>query len=156
MSDRILLLKYQPPPRRLRKTLWFESNPIRRGALTVELAMAAPILFLFIFASIEFGRLNILRHGVNNAAYEAARHGMVPGASVDEITAHALRHLNALSATGAVVQVTPSQITEETDQITVSVTVPFDQNSWIIPAFSSGAQIESSSSLHTERYRGIY
>ena len=129
--------------------------PTRRGAVSVALAMVAPIVFLFVFASIEFGRLNIMRHAVNNAAYEAARHGMVPGATVDEITAHALAHLNAVSATGATVQVTPTPITEETRQITVQVTVPLDQNSWAIPSIAAGAQIQSSSTLRTERYRGI-
>jgi hypothetical protein len=81
---------------------------------------------------------------------------MVPGASVDEITAYALAHLSAVGATGATVEVTPSPITEDTDQVTVQITVPFDQNSWIIPTFAAGAQIQRSSTLRTERYRGIY
>ena len=154
MPERTRLLTDQRSSILYRKTGSFV-KPTRCGAVTVELAMVAPIVFLFVFASIEFGRLNILRHAVNNAAYEAARHGMVPGATVDDISTHAQQHLNAFSATGATVQVTPSPITEETAQITVQVTVPLDENSWVIPSFSAGSQISSSSTLQTERYRGI-
>ena len=45
----------------------------RRGATTVEFAIVAPVFFLFLLASIEFSRLNIIRHTADNAAYEAAR-----------------------------------------------------------------------------------
>ena len=51
----------------------------RRGATVVEFAIVAPIFFLFLLASFEFGWLNVLRHTADNAAYEAARTAMVPG-----------------------------------------------------------------------------
>ncbi len=128
---------------------------MRHGAVSVELAIVAPLVFLFIFASVEFGRLNMLHHAVDNAAYESARQCMVPGATVAEATTVAQQHLGIFGVTGATIQVTPSSITEDTEQITVLVTVPMDQNSWIAPTFSGGAQVQSSSTLRTERYRGL-
>ena len=48
-------------------------SKIRRGATAVEFAITAPIFFLFLLASFEFGWLNVIRHTADNAAYEAAR-----------------------------------------------------------------------------------
>ena len=53
----------------------------RAGATAVEFAIVAPIFFLIMLASFEFSRLNVIRHTADNAAYEAARHAMVPGAT---------------------------------------------------------------------------
>ncbi len=138
---------------RRRRRLRVPSSAARRGAAAVEMALVAPIVFVFVFGAIEFGRFNIVRHAANNAAYEAARHGMVPGATAGEMEAHAQQHLSAVSVTGATVQVTPRVVEEETELITVQVTVPTDQNSWVVPSFLTGAQIQSSCSLRTERYR---
>ena len=127
----------------------------RRGATTVEMACVAPIVFLIIMGSIEFGRLNIVRHAVANAAYESARHGMVPGATEAEIGAYAQEHLAILGISGARVTVTPGTIREETEEITVGVVVPMNENSWIPPRFASGKQIRSSCNMRTERYFGF-
>ncbi len=59
----------------------------KRGAVAVEFAIAAPVFFLFLLASFEFGWLNVLRHTADNAAYEGARAAMVPGATAADATA---------------------------------------------------------------------
>ena len=56
----------------------------RTGATAVEFAIVAPIFFTLVLASLEFGRLNIIRHTADQAAYEAARFAMVPGATAAE------------------------------------------------------------------------
>ena len=61
----------------------------RRGATAVEFALVLPIFVLFLMASFEFGWLNVVRHTADNAAYEAARYAMVPGATADEATQEA-------------------------------------------------------------------
>ena len=58
----------------------------RTGAAAVEFAIVAPIFFMLVLVSLEFGRLNIIRHTADQAAYEAARHAMVPGATAAEAT----------------------------------------------------------------------
>ena len=59
-------------------------RPDRTAAAAVEFAIVATIFFLLVIAAFEFGRMNVIRHTADNAAYEAARHAMVPGATVAE------------------------------------------------------------------------
>jgi Flp pilus assembly protein TadG len=59
----------------------------RRGATAVEFALTAPIFFVFLLSAFEFGWLNVIRHTADNAAYEAARAAIVPGATVADARA---------------------------------------------------------------------
>ncbi|MFO0813817.1 MAG: TadE family protein [Gemmatales bacterium] len=45
----------------------------RRGAYTVELVFCLPIILLFLFAILEYGRYVMMRNQVENAVREAAR-----------------------------------------------------------------------------------
>jgi Flp pilus assembly protein TadG len=124
--------------------------------VTVEFALVVPLFFLFAFASFEFSRLNFVRHAVDNAAYEAARVGIVPGANVNTVRDRANHYLdNIAKVTGSTVIVTPNPITSTANEITVSIIVPLDQNAWVTPKFAAGKTITRSSTLRTERYRGI-
>jgi len=123
----------------------------RRGATVVEFAITAPIFFLFLMAAFEFGWLNVMRHTANNAAYQAARHVIVPGATSAEAVAKAQSVLNAVGARNAKVTVSPSTITTQTDQVTVTVEIPVNDNALIVPRFSRNLTLRSSSTLRTER-----
>ena len=130
-----------------RKTRW----PRRRGAAAVEFALAAPIFFLFLLAAFEFGWLNVIRHTADNAAYEAARTAMVPGATANEAQAKATGLLKIVGARGANVKVSPAVLTPETNQVTVEIDIPMDRNGLIVPRFTGSTTIHSSSTLRTER-----
>src|SRR3954454_21923431 len=80
----------------------------RVGAVAVEFAITAPVFFLFLLAAFEFGWLNVMRHTADNAAYEAARAAMVPGATAADATNKANGLLNIVGARGATVVITPS------------------------------------------------
>ena len=123
----------------------------RRGAVAVEFAITAPIFFLFLLASFEFGWLNVVRHTADNAAYEAARNVMVPGASAAEATAKATSILNAVGARGAKISITPSAITNATTEVTVAIDVPMKSNGLITPRFTGKTTLHSESTLKTER-----
>lgn len=124
--------------------------------VTVEFAIVLPVFLLLVFASIEFSRMNILRHAVENASYEAARVGICPGASATQVETAAANYMqNVIHAHGTVVTVTPNPIVDDTDAVTVRVQLPLDQNSWVAPTFSAGKSIVSDCTLRTERYRGI-
>lgn len=123
----------------------------RVGVTTVEFSMAFVILILFSFATIEFGRISMMRAAAINGAYEACRHIIVPGANVAEGIAEANKVLAAAGVSVSNIEVTPSPITEETEFVTVNVTIPMDSNSWIAPRFSQGMELTGSSTLHTER-----
>lgn len=123
----------------------------RRGATVVEFALTAPVFFLFLLAAFEFGWFNVMRHTADNAAYEAARHAMVPGATAAEARDKANSILSIVGTRGANVRVTPSFVTPETDEITVTIDVPMDQNALILPRFTRGNTVRASSTLRTER-----
>jgi Flp pilus assembly protein TadG len=123
----------------------------RRGATVVEFAITAPIFFLFLLAAFEFGWMNVIRHTADNAAYEAARSVMVPGATAAEATTKATNLLNIIGARGANVTITPAVLAPETDQVTVDVSVPMNKNGLILPRFTSAKSIRATSTLRTER-----
>ena len=107
----------------------------RSGAVTVEMAIAVPILFLMVFAALEFCGMNVMRHSVDNAAYEAARRGIVPGATVADVEAQANLIMAAAGARNIVVDVVPPVIDEDIEELTVTITVPVAGNGWLAPIF---------------------
>lgn len=123
----------------------------RRGALTVEMAIILPIFFLFLFASIEFGRMNMLRHTVDNAAYEGARTAIVPGGDAGTAEQVAIDLLAAVGARGVTVQVQPSVITDTTPEVTVTVVCPCDANSYVGPTFFKGKNLTGTTKLTREQ-----
>lgn len=123
----------------------------RQGATAVEFAIVAPIFFLLMMASFEFSRLNVIRHTADNAAYEAARHAMVPGATAAEAVAKANSILRTVGTRGARVTITPTILGPTVDTINVSIDVPLSQNGWIVPKFTSGRTLTVQSTLRTER-----
>ena len=123
----------------------------RRGATAVEFALTAPIFFLFLLAAFEFGWLNVIRHTADNAAYEAARSAMVPGATAAEALTKANRLLSTVGARGANITVTPDPVTTQTKQVTVAIEIPMNRNGLIAPRFTSKTTISAKSTLRTER-----
>ena len=110
-----------------------------------------PILFLFFFASLEFSRVNMIRQTIENATYEGCRRGIVPGATADNCRTAAQNVLNTVSTQDADITVTPGVITPETTQVTVSISVPVNSNSWVMPLFFDGKTIANSMTLRRER-----
>ncbi len=125
---------------------------LRKGASLVEFAITVPILFLVMFAAIEFSRVNTIRHSVANAAYEGARRGIVPGASAADARGAALSILTAVCVREAEVEVNPSVIDADTAEITVTIDVPLNQNGWITPKFFDDDILQSSCTLAREQY----
>ena len=106
---------------------------------------------MFMAASFEFSRLNVIRHTADNAAYEAARKAIVPGATSAEAVTKANDTLRVVNTVGAVVTVNPTTLGPDTEEVTVTVNVLMDQNGWIIPRLIGSRTIQSSSTLQTER-----
>jgi Flp pilus assembly protein TadG len=127
------------------------TSETRRGAAAVEFAITAPVFFLFLLAAFEFGWLNVLRHTADNAAYEAARAAMVPGASAAEAMTKATGLLNIVGARGAKVVITPAVITPTTTAVTVEIDVPMSRNGLIVPRFTKSTTLHAESTLLTER-----
>lgn len=125
--------------------------PRRRGATTVEFALVAPVLFMMVFATIEFSRAVMLRHTCDIAAAEGARHGILPGSTAAECRSLALAELSVLGVRGATATVTPSTIRNTDAEVTVTVSVPIDTNGYIFPRFFLGRTMRTAVTLQREK-----
>lgn len=129
----------------------FSAVKLRRGAHSVEFAIVLPIMMLLFASGFEFARMNMLRHLAENASYEAARHIIVPGATVAEAEAKANAILSVMGVKGASLTVSPNPVLETTGTVSVKVTFPANKNLCMVPAFSKNLNFESETSLLTER-----
>jgi Flp pilus assembly protein TadG len=127
----------------------------RSGAVAVEFALVAPLLFMVLFSCFEFARVSMLRHTAAVAACEAARKVVVPGATAQEAVDEANFLLGTIRANAAVVTVTPPVIDFETESVTVTVELPMDENGLLTPVFAGDSSIRCSSTHRTERYRSV-
>src|SRR3954462_6028363 len=112
-------------------TFSIDRRATRTGAVAVEFALTVPIFFVFLLAAFEFGWLNVVRHTADNAAYEAARTGIVPGAWAAGAAARATSVLNVIGARGAKINITPTSITSTTTEVTVAIDIPMSSNGLI-------------------------
>lgn len=124
----------------------------RRGVLSVEMALAMPAMLLLLFASYEIARANMLHHAAENAAYEAARAGVVPGATVSACQAQAAGCLRAMGVRNFQVRVTPSTIRRDTPQIDVEVEVPLSGNTTFAPFFLGGTTFRGQCAMQREAF----
>lgn len=132
-----------------------DSIPSRHGATIVEFALVAPLFFLLLFGGIEFATLSTIRATSHNAAYEGARKIVIPGADAAIGIAEAERIMGIIGVDTLTVTVTPSVLTNDTREVTVSISIPYDDNAVFVPMFTGGLTIVSSTTLATERYDGI-
>ncbi len=125
----------------------------RRGTTMVEFAVVAPVFFIFMFAAMEFAHLNTLRNTAHNAAYEAARAAVIPGANQAKAEAEAQRILAAVGTRQF--DITVTSITDASEEVTVTIDIPYADNAIMIPWFTGSVNIHSETTLKTERYTGI-
>ena len=126
----------------------------RKGATLVEFAIVASVLFLLIFGLIEFGRVVMVEQLMTNAAREGARRGILESATKDEVEQTVADYLTNVSITGATVTVTPEDLSKAGfgDPVVVSVSVPFENVSWIpTPWLFGGVTLSGKSSMRAER-----
>ena len=118
----------------------------RRGALTVEFAIAAPLIFLLFLGGLELTALNFARQTAGNASYEAARRLIIPGGTVAQAQAEGLRQMNMVGlGTGASCTVVNAATTA-----TATVSVPASNVSWGLMRFSAGYSIRQTCTLTKE------
>ncbi len=127
----------------------------RAGSVTVETAIVLPVLFAIMFASVDCARLNMLRNSAQNAAYEGARNAIVPGASAADAKSAANKVLNAVGVKNYTVAVSPATITSTTDKVTVTITVPLKNNSWMASSAKTTKNLVRSCTMTIEKTRRI-
>ncbi len=131
------------------------SKTNRTGATIVEFAIVAPIFFVLLLAGIEFATLGTIRSTAHNAAYEGARKLVIPGANPNDGIDEATRILGIVGVDKLTVTTDPTTIDDTTQEITLNISIPYDDNAVFVPYFTGGITITSSVTLKTERYGGI-
>lgn len=130
----------------------------RRGATAVEFAIVSPLFFLALFACFEFGKMSMVEALAENAAFRAARHVVVLGATVDESIEEVTDRLAIIGVRNAVVTIEPSsngfiqtEIDDGTDTITVRISIPMSEN-LVVAGFLNDYVMEKEAVMSTVRF----
>jgi Flp pilus assembly protein TadG len=112
----------------------------RRGAAAVEFALVAPLFFFLVLGMVEYGRMIMVQQVITNASREGARRAVLDNATTADVQAIVDDYLENGSVDGATITVTPSPPSSAAagDPITVSVSIPFAEVSWLPGAFYLG------------------
>lgn len=124
------------------------------GAAAVEFAIVVNIMMVIVLTCMEFARMNMVRNLAQDAAYFAARHAIVPGATSGEAVGEAERILNSMITSGYTVAV--SDLDADATEVSVSVTIDFTEVAFFAPYFLPDSTIETVARIRTERYDGFY
>jgi Flp pilus assembly protein TadG len=125
----------------------------RRGAAAVEFAVVAPLFFLLVFGMIEFGRMVMVQQVITNGSREGARIAVLDGTTTSEVVTAVQTYLDNASVSGASVTVTPDPPSSAVygDPVTVVVSLPFDQVSWLpSPMFLGGKTLSATTVMRRE------
>ena len=101
--------------------------------INIIISIFSFILFLFLFASYELARANMLQHAAESAAYEGARAGIVPGANPQKVRDACGFVLGSVGIRDSQITVEPAVIDPDTEKIKVLIEVPLRQNTLIAP-----------------------
>jgi len=125
----------------------------------VEFAIVAPVFILMILGMIEIGRAVMVQQIITNASREGARVAVLPGSTAGEVTTRVQDILNGSTISGATIQIlngVGQPMNPEDagfgDVIDVTVSVPFNQVSWL-PAsrYLAGKNLTASTIMRGER-----
>lgn len=127
----------------------------RRGAAAVEFAVVAPVFFLLVFGMIEYGRMVMVQQIIVNSAREGCRAAVLDGSTTSGVQSTVITAMAAgkITITADKVTVTPNPPSnaEFGDPVTVTVTVPFNQVSWLpSPMYLGGKSMTASTTMRRE------
>ncbi len=106
----------------------------RRGASAVEFAIVAPIFFLLLFGMLEFGRLVMVQQALVNASREGARLAVKDGTTKNDVLDTVEQYLAqaSIDIKRKHINVSPNPASAAPGSaITVSITVPYEEVSWL-------------------------
>jgi Flp pilus assembly protein TadG len=125
----------------------------RRATAAVEFAIVAPVFLLLVFGMIEYGRMVMVQQIITNASREGARTAVLDGATSTSVQTAVNNYLTAGSISGATITVSPNppSTAQYGDPVTVTVSVPFSQVSWLpSPMYLGGTTLTSSTVMRRE------
>ncbi|HPP54067.1 MAG TPA: TadE/TadG family type IV pilus assembly protein [Thermoguttaceae bacterium] len=119
----------------------------------VEFAVVAPLFFLLVLGMIEFGRMLMVQQILTNASREGARRAVLDKATTSEITTAVQEYLAGSGIDGATVTVSPNPPSSAAygEPVSVTVSVPFYEVSWLpTPIFLGGKVLQSTTAMRRE------
>lgn len=125
----------------------------RAGVATVELAIVSPIIFMVIFTAIEFGRMFMAIHGLEEAAREGCRTAIVAGATSQEVEQAVADRLTTFGIAGYEVELEPNSPYDacQGEPYSVTITVGYASISWLpSPQFLNDIILTGSCTLPRE------
>ncbi|MEX2175713.1 MAG: TadE/TadG family type IV pilus assembly protein [Pirellulaceae bacterium] len=127
----------------------------RRAAAAVEFAIVAPVFFLLVFGMIEYGRMVMVQQVITNASREGARRAVLDGATYTEVKKVVDKYLDSASIDEASAEVDTSPDepadAEFGDPVTVTVSIPFDEVSWLpSPMYLGGKVLTATTVMRRE------
>lgn len=129
------------------------SLPTRRGVTAVEFAFVAPVFFIMVLGIIEFGRAMMVQSLLTGAAQQGARSGSLTNAQTTDVTNSVNSYLTSGGVSGASTAVSPSPPSSATagQSITVTVSIPYSQVSWLpSPSYLKTATLSSTAIVPRE------
>jgi Flp pilus assembly protein TadG len=127
----------------------------RRGAAAVEFAVVAPVFFLLVFGMIEYGRMVMVQQIIVNSAREGCRAAVLDGSTTSGVKSTVITAMSAgnitITTSNVTVSPDPPSNAEFGDPVTVTVTVPFNQVSWLpSPMYLGGKSMTASTTMRRE------
>ena len=119
----------------------------------MEFAVVAPLFFLLVFGMVEFGRMVMVQQVITNGSREGARIAVLDGTQTSEVVNAVETYLDSASVSGANVTVTPDPPSSAGygEPVTVVVSLPFDQVSWLpSPMFLGGKTLSATTVMRRE------
>ena len=129
----------------------------RRGAAAVEFALIAIPMFLFVFATVEFGHAMLVMQSMEEAARAGCRTAVLSGATTDSVAAEVDQSMLSAGISGYDVAVDPAAFDtiNQWEPITVTVTVNFGDVSWLpLPSHLEALTFTAHSTLPKESAKG--
>jgi len=124
------------------------------GAAVVEMAFVLPLFISLVFGMIEAARLGMAAQLLNTAARDGCRVAVLNQMTQADVQAHVDAVLSGSGISAGTVTPTPSDwmTAPNATAITVSLSVPYSQISWLpSPRFLGGATVSASATMSSER-----
>jgi Flp pilus assembly protein TadG len=137
----------------------------RCGAALVEMALVLPIFFGVVLGIVEFGRAMTVSQMVTNATRESTRMAIIDGSTNTTVETWAEDFLNSsinVAASDVTVAITVvaaqgnddpnNQVgnAQARDLVTVNISVPFDEVSYVPGSYLNGKNLTAQSSMRHE------
>ena len=135
---------------------WPRNQGSRRGTAAVEFALVAPLIFLFFFGSVEFGRLIMIMHALDSAAREGCRVAVTWKATPQDVADTVSERLATFGITDYTLTLEPNSLSQVSRWAPISVRIEaaYTDLAWLpVPRFLQGITLSGSCTLPQESDR---